>query len=162
MRITQDTDAKKFVDEIEIPDADDIELAPPKSADEVVRAADELPFAKGYASETLPKIEIPDLPEDAVSVSAQALSELPSVTELMPLAEIDDSDDEDPLSPPVLALPVPDVPLDDEILAAIQVKKAEADQRAEIMQARMGKLSSQISSLNDKLDRLANSSRIKV
>jgi hypothetical protein len=162
MRITEDTDTKKFVDEIEIPDAEDVELSPPKSAEEVVRATDEAPFAKGYDPETLPKIDVPDLPEDAVSVSAQALSELPSVTDLMPMAEIDDSDEEDPLTGSVLALSAPDAPLDEEMLLAIQVKKAEADKRAEIMQARMGKLSGQISSLNDKLDRLANSSRIKV
>lgn len=154
MRITEDTDAKKFVDEIEIPDADDVELSPAKSAGDVVRSSGEAPFAKGYAPESLPKIELPDLPVDAVSVSAQTL------------AEIDDSDEEDPLSEPALALSAPDPELDPEmeaeLLAAIQVMKAQADQRAEIMQARMGKLSGKISSLNDKLDRLVNSSRIEV
>jgi hypothetical protein len=154
MRITEDADTKKFVDEIEIPDADDVELAPVKPAGEVVRASVEAPFTKSYAPETLPQIDLPDLPVDAMSVSAEAL------------AEIDDSDEEDPLSEPVLALSAPDPELDPEmeaeLLAAIQVMKSQADQRAEIMQARMGKLTGSISSLNDKLDRLANSSRIKV
>lgn len=153
MRITEEIDSKKF-DDIEIPDADDVELAPAKPAGDVVRSSGEASFAKSYAPESLPKIELPDLPVDAVSVSAQTL------------AEIDDSDEEDPLSEPLLALSAPDPEsdpeLDAELLAAIQVMKAQADQRAEIMQARMGKLSGQISSLNDKLDRLANSSRIKV
>jgi outer membrane murein-binding lipoprotein Lpp len=124
----------------------------------VVRSAGEASFAKSYSPETLPKIDLPDLPMDAVSVSAQDL------------AEIDDSDEEDPLSEPVQALYAPepeaepesDPEADAELLAAIQVMKAQADQRAEIMQARMDKLSGQISSLNDKLDRLANISRIEV
>jgi hypothetical protein len=158
MRITQDKDSKKFVDDIEIPDADDVELPAPKLAGEVVRSAGEASFAKSYSPETLPKIDLPDLPMDAVSVSAQDL------------AEIDDSDEEDPLSEPVQALYAPepeaepesDPEADAELLAAIQVMKAQADQRAEIMQARMDKLSGQISSLNDKLDRLANISRIEV
>lgn len=158
MRITQDKDSKKFVDDIEIPDADDVELPAPKLAGELVRSAGEASFAKSYSPETLPKIDLPDLPMDAVSVSAQDL------------AEIDDSDEEDPLSEPVQALYAPepeaepesDPEADAELLAAIQVMKAQADQRAEIMQARMDKLSGQISSLNDKLDRLANISRIEV
>jgi hypothetical protein len=103
---------------------------------------------------------MPDLPEDAVSVSAQVLSEVPTLTELMPLAEIDESDDEDPIQAPTLSLAAPDEEL--QIQADVQVRSAEADKRAEIRQARMGKLSGQISSLNDKLDRLANSSKIKV
>jgi len=158
MRITQDKDSKKFVDDIEIPDADDVELPAPKLAGELVRSAGEASFAKSYSPESLPKIDLPDLPLDAVSVSAQDL------------AEIDDSDEEDPLSEPVQALYAPepeaepesDPEADAELLAAIQVMKAQADQRAEIMQARMDKLSGQISSLNDKLDRLANISRIEV
>ena len=158
MRITQDKDSKKFVDDIEIPDADDVELPAPKLAGELVRSAGEASFAKSYSPESLPKIDLPDLPMDAVSVSAQDL------------AEIDDSDEEDPLSEPVQALYAPepeaepesDPEADAELLAAIQVMKAQADQRAEIMQARMDKLSGQISSLNDKLDRLANISRIEV
>jgi hypothetical protein len=158
MRITGDADSKKFEDEIEIPDAEDVELAPKKPAGEVVRADDEVPFSKGYDPETLPKIEVPDLPEDAVSVSAQVLSEVPTLTDLMPMAEIDESDDEDPLQAPALSLDAPEAP----IQPSVQVRSAEADKRAEIMQARMGKLSGQISSLNDKLDRLANSSKIKV
>jgi hypothetical protein len=160
MRITGDADSKKFEDDIEIPDADEVELAPKKPAGEVVRSDDEVPFSKGYDPETLPKIEVPDLPEDAVSVSAQALSEVPTLTDLMPMAEIDDSDDEDPLQAPALSLAAPDD--EPQIQATVQVRSAEADKRAEMMQARMGKLSGQISSLNDKLDRLANSSKIKV
>jgi hypothetical protein len=158
MRITQDKDSKKFVDDIEIPDADDVALPSPKLAGEVVRSAGEASFAKSYEPESLPKIDLPDLPMDAVSVSAQDL------------VEIDDSDEEDPLSEPVQALYAPeleaepesDPEADAELLEVIQVMKAQADQRAEIMQARMDKLSGQISSLNDKLDRLANISRIEV
>ncbi|PQA81569.1 hypothetical protein C5F52_18435 [Limnohabitans sp. TS-CS-82] len=160
MRITGDEDSKKFEDDIEIPDAEDVELAPKKPVGEVVRSDDEIPFSKGYEPETLPKIDMPDLPEDAVSVSAQVLSEVPTLTELMPLAEIDESDDEDPIQAPTLSLAAPDEEL--QIQADVQVRSAEADKRAEIRQARMGKLSGQISSLNDKLDRLANSSKIKV
>ena len=160
MRITGDADSKKFEDEIEIPDADEVELASKKPAGEVVRSDDTVPFAKGYDPETLPKIDLPDLPEDAVSVSAQVLSEVPTLTDLMPLAEIDESDDEDPIQVPVLSLEATDA--EPPIQAAVQVRSVEADKRAEMRQARMGKLSGQISSLNDKLDRLANSSKIKV
>lgn len=150
MRITDDPDEKKFTREIEIPDADDVDIELTHRDKEVVRSVEEPPFAKGYSPESLPKLDIPDLPLDAVVVS---VDELP---------EIDDTDDEDPLPPPVLAWSPPDDPIDQELLAAIQEMKSQADQRAEIRQARMGKLSGQISSLNDKLDRLANSSKIKV
>ena len=160
MRITGDEDSKKFEDDIEIPDAEDVELAPKKPVGEVVRSDDEIPFSKGYDPETLPKIEVPDLPEDAVSVSAQALSEVPTLTALMPMAEIDESDDEDPFHASALSLAAPDA--EAPIPATVQVRSADADKCAEMRQARMGKLSGQISSLNDKLDRLANSSKIKV
>ena len=150
MRITDDSEEKKFTREIEIPDADDVELEALKPEKPVIRSVEQVPFTKGYSPESLPKLDIPDLPLDAVVVSAD---ELP---------EIDDTDDEDPISAPVLALPTPDADMEQEMLAAIQEMKSQADQRAEIRQARMGKLSGQISSLNDKLDRLANSSKIKV
>ena len=150
MRITEDPDEKKFTREIEIPDADDIELAAPQPDKEVIRSVDEVPFNKGYSPESLPKLDIPDLPLDAVVVSADDLP------------EIDETDDEDPISVPVLALPTPDADMEQEILAAAQEMKSQADQRAEMIKARMGKLSGQISSLNDKLARLENSSKIKV
>jgi hypothetical protein len=150
MRITDDPEEEKFTREIEIPDPDEVELDPSGAEKEVIRAVDEAPFTKGYSPESLPKLDIPDLPLDAVVVSADDLP------------EIDDTDDEDPISAPVLALPTPDADMEQEMLAAIQEMKSQADQRAEIRQARMGKLTGQISSLNDKLDRLANSSKIKV
>jgi hypothetical protein len=150
MRITDDPDEKKFTREIEIPDADDIELGSSQPDKTVIRSVDETPFAKGYSPESLPKLEIPDLPLDAVSVS---VDDLP---------EIDDTDEEDPLSIPVLAWSPPEAPIDQEMLSAIQENKSQADQRAEIIKARMGMLTSQISSLNDKLARLENSSKIKV
>jgi hypothetical protein len=150
MRITDNTDSTKFTREIEIPDADDIELGSSQPDKTVIRSVDEAPFAKGYSPESLPKLEIPDLPLDAISVS---VDDLP---------EIDDTHAEDPLSIPVLEWSATESEIEQEMLAAIQENKTQADQRAEILQARMGKLSGQISSLNEKLDRLANSSKIKV
>lgn len=150
MRITEDSDEKKFTREIEIPDPQDIVLGSSQPEKTVTRSVEEPPFAKGYSPESLPKLEIPDLPLDAVSVS---VDDLP---------EIDDTDEEDPLSIPVLAWSPPEAPIDQEILAAIQEKKSQADQLSESMKVRMGMLTSQISSLNEKLDRLENSSKIKV
>jgi hypothetical protein len=150
MRINEETDSTKFTREIEIPDADDHEIAQPESGHREVRGEGEAPFTKAYAPESLPKLEIPDLPLDALSVSVDDL------------AEIDDTYAEDPLSIPVLEWSATEAEIEQEIQAAIQENKTQADQRAEILQARMGMLTSQISSLNEKLDRLENSSKIKV
>jgi len=150
MRINEETDSDKFTRQIDIPDADDNELAQPESDHRVIRGEDESPFTKAYAPESLPKIEIPDLPLDALSVSVDDL------------AEIDDTHAEDPLSIPVLEWSATEAEIEQEIQAAIQENKTQADQRAEILHVRMGMLTSQICSLNEKLDRLENSSKIKV
>lgn len=150
MRITEDTESTKLTRDIEIPDPQDIVLGFSQPEKTVTRSVEEPRFAKGYSPESLPKLEIPDLPLDAVSVS---VDDLP---------EIDDTDEEDPLSIPVLAWSPPEASIDQEMLAAIQEKKSQADQVSESMKARMGMLTSQISSLNEKLDRLENSSKIKV
>jgi len=41
------------------------------------------PFEHGYQPETLPKIQVPDLPEDAQGLTAEALAQVPTLTELV-------------------------------------------------------------------------------
>jgi hypothetical protein len=54
----------------EMPESEGIRVEPP-------------PFEHGYQPESLPKISVPDLPADAQGLSAEALSQVPTLTELV-------------------------------------------------------------------------------
>ncbi len=41
------------------------------------------PFEPGYQPESLPQISVPDLPPDAQGLTAEALSQVPTLTELV-------------------------------------------------------------------------------
>lgn len=112
------------------------------------------PFEHGYQPESLPKINVPDLPEDAEGLSAEALAQVPTLTELVAApAEDVEVNTEDPSS---------DTESPDALLAteaesveeSIQAAPVQADTWTEVMQARMGKLTDEIHTLNARLDRL--------
>ena len=42
------------------------------------------PFEPGYQPETLPKISVPDLADDAQGLTAEALAQIPTLTEEAP------------------------------------------------------------------------------
>jgi len=121
------------------------------------------PFEPGYQPETLPKIQVPDLPEDAQGLTAEALAQVPTLTELVDgevMAQPEESADSEPLDQPeVAAEALTDDPIQDE---PIQDEPAQADTWGEQLHVRMGKLTDDIHTLNARLDRLEERSKTKV
>lgn len=112
------------------------------------------PFEPAYQPETLPKLSVPDLADDAEGLSAEALANVPTLTELV---------EPEPESAPVVTTvqeavhalePTDDVPAQDE--------SSQADTWGEQLQVRMGKLTGDIHSLNARLDRLEERNKTKV
>jgi hypothetical protein len=121
------------------------------------------PFEQGYQPETLPKITVPDLPDDAQGLSAEALAQVPTLTELVEdsaegtPAELTDETDETVDDFDVVSAPEvtePDV--------EIQDTPSQADTWGQELQVRMGKLNNDIHTLNARLDRLEERNKTKV
>jgi len=117
------------------------------------------PFEPGYQPETLPKITVPDLADDAQGLTAEALAQIPTLTEEASseqpvVPELITSDDEvttlaEPVSPQVEIAPIQDTPV-------------QADTWGEELHVRMGKLTDDIHTLNIRLDRLEERNKAKV
>ncbi len=121
------------------------------------------PFEPGYQPETLPKISVPDLAEDAQGLTAEALAQIPTLTEEAPGKDLVDA----PLEPPEVTevLAVEEAPAAISLEAAqepIQDTPAQADTWGEVLHARMGKLTDDIHTLNVRLDRLEEENKAKV
>ena len=128
------------------------------------------PFEEGFKPESLPRISVPDLPKDAQGLSAEALSKVPTLTEL-----VGDGHAE-PLAPeykvPHSVHPVSPEESEhtqavhDEIQEAAgseaQDNPAQADLWTEELQVRMGKLTDDIHTLNARLDLLEQPNKTKV
>jgi hypothetical protein len=119
-------------------------------------------FEPGYQPETLPKISVPDLDDDAQGLTAEALAQVPTLTEEAPGRDLVDI-----VSQPLEVKEVPAVayapeaidaqiePKSPEVDAApIQETPAQADTWGEELQVRMGKLTGDIHTLHSRLDRL--------
>ncbi len=128
------------------------------------------PFEPGYQPETLPQLHVPDLPADVQSLSAEALAQVPTLTELVepepePAAHAPQTQD---VGEPAEQPEDMETAADSEAVAAeqdselIQEPPAQADTWAEQLQARMGKLSDDIHTLNARLDRLEERNNTKV
>lgn len=100
------------------------------------------PFELGYQPESLPKISVPDLPIDAQSLTAEALSQVPTLTELVDDTLVEEGGD---------ALAEADLV---ETESLIQDTPVQADTWVEELHVRMGKLTDEINTLNARLDRL--------
>jgi hypothetical protein len=132
------------------PDASSIKLEPP-------------PFEQGYQPESLPKITVPDLPEDAEGLSAEALSQVPTLTELVH----DDTEVPEEINTEVAS---ETAAADDSAEAGeheateddIQEAPVQADTWTDVMHARMGKLTDEIHTLNARLDRLEEKIKFEV
>ena len=126
------------------------------------------PFEPGYQPETLPKISVPDLADDAEGLSAEALANVPTLTELVEPApesapEVTTVQEPVPVLERTEDLPVADVPLEEYVAEAMtQAEPPQADTWGEQLQARMGKLTGDIDSLNARLDRLEERNKTKV
>jgi uncharacterized protein (DUF1800 family) len=119
------------------------------------------PFEQGYQPESLPKITVPDLPDDAQGLSAEALAQVPTLTELVDEVQALEVSAEhaDILAP---ASEMEDDQVTPEAVAVIQEAPVQADTWGEELQARMGKLNGDIHSLNVRLDRLEERNKTKV
>jgi hypothetical protein len=113
------------------------------------------PFEQGYQPESLPKITVPDLPADAQGLSAEALSQVPTLTELV------HDDNEAPIETPEAEV-APDAAEPEPVDDVIQEAPVQADTWTEVMHARMGKLTDEIHTLNTRLDRLEEKIKTEV
>lgn len=123
----------------EVPESEGLRMEPP-------------PFEQGYQPESLPKISIPDLPADAEGLSAEALSQVPTLTELVH-EESAEVNTEASISEGG-AVEAPESTETESAEESIQEAPVQADTWTEVMQARMGKLTDEIHTLNVRLDRL--------
>jgi hypothetical protein len=105
------------------------------------------PFEQDFQPESIPKISVPDIPEDAVGLSAEALAQVPTLT---------DQVEQDVKAEAEVK---PEVPME---AAAIQDVPIEADTGGEQLHVRMDKLTDEIHQLNARLDRLAEKIKIEV
>lgn len=99
------------------------------------------PFEPGFQPESIPKISVPDIPEDALGLTAEALAQVPTLTD-----QVDDQINSE-------------VPIEE---AAIQETPIQADTGGEQFHARMDKLTNDIHQLNVRLDRLEEKINIEV
>jgi hypothetical protein len=128
------------------------------------------PFEPGYQPETLPKISVPDLAEDAQGLSAEALAQVPTLTEEATGTDLVAAVLEQPVVPEMHAVEASPEPLVDQTdatgqepeVVSIQDTPAQADTWGEALHARMGKLTDDIHTLNSRLDRLEERNKTKV
>lgn len=138
-----------------------------KSGAEKTSVSDEIhpeaaPFEPSYQPETLPQISVPDLPDDAQGLTAEALAQVPTLTEQVdaddgPLPEVVPESEVVGSATEVLAE-------EQETLAheeSAQDTPAQADTWGEELQVRMGKLNGDIQTLNARLDRLEERNKTK-
>ena len=129
------------------------------------------PFEPGYQPGTLPQLSVPDLPEDAQGLTAEALAKVPTLTDLVQ-PEPESAQAQDDAGAEVLAPSEPDVvsavadpaqaASSEESEAPAQADAAQADTWGEQLQVRMGKLTDDIHTLNARLDRLEERNKAKV
>ena len=121
------------------------------------------PFEPAYQPQTLPQIQVPDLPDDAQGLTAEALAQVPTLTELVDgepvVPQAQPSEDTPALAEPESdAEPLKEAPEE----APVQETPPQADTWTEQLQVRMGKLSDDIHTLNARLDRLEERNKTKV
>ncbi len=116
-------------------------------------------FELAFQIDAIPKIMVPDLPADAESLSAEALAQVPTLTDWVdsaaPGQELLPESNDSSATPAGLASPTPaaDVPIQD--------MASEADTWSEELQVRMGRLTGDIQTLNARLDRLEEQNHTK-
>ncbi|MFM2428001.1 MAG: hypothetical protein RL707_1828 [Pseudomonadota bacterium] len=107
--------------------------------------ADPAPFEPSFQPGSLPNLSVPDLPDDAQGLSAEALAQVPTLTDLV----------HDEPGQEILAEPA-------EPAAVTQETPVEADTWVEGLHVRMGKLTDEIHTLNARLDGLEEQNKAKV
>jgi hypothetical protein len=129
------------------------------------------PFEPSYQPNSVPKISVPDLPHDALGLTAEALAQVPTLTEQVEEPMVTPSSVVVPHIQPEPA-PAPETEAEDEAAMVpvaeateledpIQDTPVEADTWGEELQVRMGKLTDDIHALNARLDRLEEQNKAK-
>jgi hypothetical protein len=155
----------------------------PGHEDESVQVTDEsVDFVPAYQPETMTKITVPNLPDDARGMSAEALAKIPTLTEQQVVAVLEEAipqpvsehvptpvlvqepASEDAASPSVVPAQaeLSDVP-QLEFAAELQTAQdtpPETDSWLEQCQIRIGHLGEEIQKLNDRLDQLEQTTKV--
>ena len=145
-------------------------LIRPDHADAPVSVAGEgAGFQPGFTPENVPHINLPDVPQDATGLPPEALAHIPTLTERVPASDTTRAPAADTV--PVLEM-LPDAsdeaeaalseaPLDlVEEAALTQEPEVESDTWVQQIQVRMDRLVDDIQTLNDRLDRLENKTKV--
>ena len=106
------------------------------------------PFEPAYQPDSLPQISVPDLPPDAQGLTAEALAQVPTLTERV-------------ATEPVQLQAVAEAPHSPGPEESIQDTSVQADTWMEELHVRMGKLTDEIHTLNARLDRLDERNKTK-
>ena len=125
----------------EVPEVSGIHTEPP-------------PFEPGYQPESLPKLTVPDLAEDAEGLSAEALSQVPTLTELVHAPAEEGGVNTEVSISAAESAQMAEATESEPAEESIQEAPVQADTWTEVMHARMGKLTEDIHTLNIRLDRL--------
>lgn len=113
--------------------------------------AEASPFEPAYQPETLPQITVPDLADDAQGLTAEALAQVPTLTDLVEEPAVEEAPETEATDIDVL-----------EPEAEIQDTPAQADTWVQELKVRMEKLNGDIYTLNARLDRLEERNKTKV
>jgi hypothetical protein len=116
------------------------------------------PFELGYQPDTLPKISVPDLADDAQGLTAEALEQIPTLTEEAPGKDLLDTVPDQPVGTEVPQTHA----VEEAVVAPAQDMPVQADTWTEALHVRMGKLTDDIHTLNTRLDRLEERNKTKV
>jgi hypothetical protein len=117
------------------------------------------PFEPGYQPGTVPQISMPDLPADAQGLTAEALAQVPTLTDCVEEVPAPDALAESTES--AHPTEVPDTAPESESEPPAQDAPIQADTWGEELQVRMGKLTDDIHTLNARLDRLEERNNTK-
>ncbi len=124
------------------------------------------PFEPSFQPGTVPQITVPDLPDDVQGLSVEALSQVPTLTELVEIEEEKEETEAEGPSEPELEPAVEGEeqaePVLELVAEEIQEPPSQADTWAQELQVRMGKLSDDIHTLNARLDGLEKLINTKV
>lgn len=129
-------------------------LIRPDQEDTPVVVKGEDPSFVRSAPESLPQITVPDLPPDAVGMSAEALAQVPTLTEQPEVAEPELPEPELPAQALAPQEPAFDMGLPRRSMALPQGMPRDVESWLQQCQSRINQLTDQIHKLNDRLDHI--------
>ena len=135
-------------------------LVRPDHVDEPVTVTGEdTGFAPSFTPENVPKLSVPDLPDDATGLSPEELAHVPTLTDQVKAPELVNQAEQaiESVQSDEASLMQEDITL---IEADAQEGEVQADTWVEQLQVRMDRLLDDIHTLNERLDRLENKTKV--